>query len=135
MTVSVFPIDDRVEPSALRIPTTPIGTNLHVESATGGELVLSFPGTKGCSAADRDAVLRRLHDERRALVARRREGSLPEPEADYLRDIEREIDRLELAEETERSAEHPAWPRLEKLLERVLELQAEYGEGTSQDKL
>ena len=135
MTVSGFAIDDRVEPSALRIPTPRIATNLQVGSATGGELVLRFPSTNGCSAADRDAVLRRLHHERQALVARRREGCLPEPEADYLRDIEREIDRLELAEETERSAEHPAWPRLEKLLERVLELQVEYGEGKSQDKL
>jgi hypothetical protein len=134
MTVQAFAIDDQVEPTTLRIPASPAKGSLHVELGTGGETDLHPPRPRACSSADRDAVLRKLHDERRGLVARMRQGSLPAREVDYLRDIEREIDRLEMAEETERSAEHPAWPRLEKLLERVLELQAKYGENVPQVK-
>jgi hypothetical protein len=134
MTAQAFSPDDSVGPTTLRIPVAPAKVSLHVESGTGGDLALHLPAPRDCSSVDRDAVLRRLHEERRGLVARMRAGALPQPEVDYLRDIEREIDRLELAEERARAEDHPAWPRLEKLLERVLDLQAKYGENVPQVK-
>jgi hypothetical protein len=133
MNALAFAVEDRIPASTLRIPPAAPATSVSGEAATGGELALSFPGARSCSTADRDAVLLKLHEERRSLEARRREGSLPASEADYLRDIEREIDRLELAEEAERTENHPVWPKVEELLERVLGLQSEYAEGTSQD--
>jgi hypothetical protein len=85
---------------------------------------------------DREAVLRVLHAERTRLLALGRSSQLAEEapayqqgrshhlaqgDAEYLRDIEAEIDRLEEREYEETEGQR-SWSRLEKLAVRLLEL-------------
>jgi hypothetical protein len=114
--------------NAIVIPLRPVGESRIVLQGDEGvgpvpdkiSMKLMLGGAN--AGADREAILRALHEERRRVETLRRLGQMQEREADYLADLQKDIDRLgcEAQEESLRSSS--AMTRLEELAERTLRL-------------
>jgi hypothetical protein len=118
-----FTMGRRSDGDILAAPRDTFVPQYGVQSTMRDSVKLTVPPVDPkAQQSDRDAIIASLHEERRMLLGQKRAGGISERETEFLADINREIDRLEMAELTQASHVDSQWQRIESLASRILAL-------------